>query len=230
MNRSFLISPGIPSGSDKRTIIIGDVHGCASELEKLVKAAEISKEDDLIAVGDLICKGPDSRSVMQWAMSMPNLRCVLGNHEARLLGRWIAGEVPKPSSSDEKTIQQIGDCFEKSMSFIESWPLYLKGDGLCVVHAGIDPRIPKLAEQSRQDLLTIRIPEGMDIPWYEAYTKERLIVFGHWAKRDPIIRPNVIGLDTGCVYGGALTALILPERRLISIPAAQEYQKHAVWK
>lgn len=230
MNSSIATSSVSSTGTNRRTIIIGDVHGCASELETLLKTAEVTKEDDLITLGDLICKGPDSRSVMQWAMSTPNLRCVLGNHEARLLGRWIAGEVPKPNSSDEQTIRQIGDCFEKSMSFIDSWPLYLKGDGLCVVHAGIDPRIPKLSEQSRQDLLTIRIPEGMDIPWYEAYKRERLIVFGHWAKRDPMIRPNVIGLDTGCVYGGALTALILPERRLISIPAAQEYQKHAAWK
>ena len=230
MNSSISTSSVSSTGTNRRTIIIGDVHGCSSELEKLLKAAEITKEDDLITVGDLICKGPDSRSVMQWAMSTPNLRCVLGNHEARLLGRWIAGEVPKPSSSDEQTTRQIGDCFEKSMSFIESWPLYVKGDEFCVVHAGIDPRIPKLAEQSRHDLLTIRIPEGMDIPWYEAYTEERLIAFGHWARRDPIIRPNAIGLDSGCVYGGALTALILPERRLVSIPAAKEYQTHAALK
>jgi serine/threonine protein phosphatase 1 len=206
------------------------VHGCASELETLLKTAEVTKEDDLIIVGDLICKGPDSRSVMQWAMSTPNLRCVLGNHEARLLGRWIAGDVLDPSTSDDDTTRQLSDCFEESMNFIKSWPLAAEDDGFLVVHAGIDPRIPTLAQQLRHDLLNIRTLEGTDIPWYEAYTEERLIVFGHWARRDPIIRPNAIGLDSGCVYGGALTALILPERRLVSIPAAKEYQTHAALK
>ncbi len=212
-----------------RTIIIGDIHGCASELELLLKKVEVSKGDELIAVGDLVRKGPDSGSVLSWAMETPNLSCVLGNHEARLLDRWVAGEIPSPSTPDEEILRQLGDRYDAAMAFIKSWPLYLERDGFFVVHAGIDPRIPTLAEQSRRDLTTIRVPEGMSIPWYEAYTDNRLAVFGHWAQPVPIIRPNAIGLDTGCVYGGALTALILPEKRLVSVPASQEYQKHAAW-
>ena len=212
-----------------RTIIIGDVHGCASELELLLKKVEVSKGDELIAVGDLVRKGPDSGSVMSWAMETPNLRCVLGNHEARLLDRWIRGEAPSPGSPDEEILRQLGDRYDEAMAFIKSWPLYLERDGFFVVHAGIDPRIRNLEQQSRLDLTTIRVPEGMSIPWYEAYTDNRLALFGHWARPEPIIRPNAIGLDTGCVYGGALTALILPERRLVSVPAAKEYQPHAAW-
>jgi hypothetical protein len=212
-----------------RTIIIGDVHGCASELELLLKKLEVSNEDELIAVGDLVRKGPDSGSVMSWAMETPNLRCVLGNHEARLLDRWVAGEAPSPGSPDEEIFKQLGDRYDEAMAFIKSWPLYLERDGFFVVHAGIDPRIRNLEHQSRIDLTTIRVPEGMSIPWYEAYTDDRLALFGHWARPEAIIRPNAIGLDTGCVYGGALTALILPERRLVSVPAAKEYQPHAAW-
>jgi serine/threonine protein phosphatase 1 len=212
-----------------RTIIIGDVHGCASELELLLKKVEVSKGDELIAVGDLVRKGPDSGSVMSWAMETPNLRCVLGNHEARLLDRWIRGEAPSPGSPDEEIFKQLGDRYDEAMAFIKSWPFYLERDGFFVVHAGIDPRIRNLEQQSRLDLTTIRVPEGMSIPWYEAYTDNRLALFGHWARPEPIIRPNAIGLDTGCVYGGALTALILPERRLVSVPAAKEYQPHAAW-
>ncbi len=212
-----------------RTIIIGDVHGCSSELESLLKKLEVTKEDELIAVGDLVRKGPDSGSVISWAMETPNLRCVLGNHETRLLDRWVAGEAPDRGSPDEEILRQLGDRYDEAMAFIKSWPLYLERDGFFVVHAGIDPRVPTLEQQSRRDLTTIRVPDGMSIPWYEAYTEDRLAVFGHWARPEPIIRPNAIGLDTGCVYGGALTALVLPEKRLVSVPAAQEYQRHAAW-
>ena len=220
-----------PVGSgDRKTLIIGDVHGCATELERLLKVADVSDEDQIISVGDLICKGPDSGSVMKWAMSTHNLRCVLGNHEARLLDRWLAGETPPPGSSDEETIRQLGDRYDESMAFIKNWPLYHEGEGFFVVHAGVDPRVTVFDGQSRRDLTSIRIPEGMSIPWYDDYADDRLAVFGHWARPDPVVRSNAIGLDTGCVYGGSLTALILPERRLVSVPAAQEYQKHAAWK
>jgi len=211
------------STKDQRTIIIGDVHGCSVELKKLLQAAEVTEKDAIISVGDLISKGPDSRSVLEWAMATPNLRCVLGNHEDHLLRRWISGEQPAPQSSACETFLQLGDSLEASMNFISTWPLYVEGDDFLVVHAGLDPRKPSLAQQSLRDLTNMRIPEGMDIPWYEAYTKDQLVVFGHWSKPEPVIRPNAIGLDTGCVYGGHLTALILPERELVSVPAERVY-------
>ena len=213
----------------RRTIVIGDIHGCIKELRSLLEAVVATEDDEIIAVGDLIRKGPDSASVLRWAMETPNLRCVMGNHEQRLLTRWLAGDKPVKGSSDWEMLSQMGDSYNEAMDFIRSWPLYLEGERFLVVHAGLDPRISEVRQQSPLDLMTIRVPDGMDVPWYEDYKKERLTVFGHWAKRDPMIRPNAIGLDTGCVYGGALTALILPERRLISVPAAQEYQKHAAW-
>ena len=63
----------------------------------------------------------------------------------------------------------------------------------------------------------------MDDPWYESYTGETTVVFGHWARPEPVVRENAIGLDTGCVYGGRLTAVILPERNLVSVPAKRAY-------
>ena len=225
MNQETLSTREGSFSGEQRTVIIGDVHGCSVELAKLLGAAEITEKDNIICVGDLISKGPDSRSVMEWAMATPNLRCVLGNHEERLLERWISGEKPDAQSSAGETFRQLGDSLEESMNFIRSWPLYVEGDGFVVVHAGLDPRKPTLEKQSLRDLTTIRMPEGMDIPWYEAYTGERLVVFGHWSKPEPVIRPNAIGIDTGCVYGGHLTALILPEKRLVSVPAERSYFK-----
>ena len=219
----------MPPSHSKRTVIIGDVHGCRDELMNLLDAAEVTPADDLVSVGDLICKGNDRRGVMKWTMETPNLRCVLGNHEARFMKRWLLNQRPDRDTPDEETYLQLGDCYEESMRFIQSWPLFLEGEGFFVVHAGIDPRIPSLEGQRRDDLLTIRIPSGMSIPWYEAYTDDRLAVFGHWSRREPVIRQNAIGLDTGCVYGGSLSALILPERRVISVPASRNYQSKDSW-
>lgn len=221
MSRPFTDSPVFPSG---RTIIIGDVHGCFAELRMLLEAAEVNATDRIISVGDLVRKGPDSAAVIRWAMETPNLRCVLGNHEERLLTRWLAGEKPAKGSPDGEMRRQLGDSYNAAMDFIRTWPLFLKEEGLIVVHAGLDPRVASVRQQSPRDLMTIRIPDGMHLPWYEAYSGHDLVVFGHWARNEPLIRSNAIGLDTGCVYGGSLTALILPERRLISVPAEKAYQ------
>jgi hypothetical protein len=211
--------------ASRRTVIIGDVHGCIEELHRLLDEVEVSENDDLISVGDLVRKGPDSASVLRWAMQTPNLRCVLGNHDARLLLRWLEGQRPERGTPDWELLRQLGDSYNDVMEYIRSWPLYIDSGDFLVVHAGLDPRIPDVRLQSPQDLMTIRIPEGMDSPWYESYKQEKLVIFGHWARNEPLIRPNAIGLDTGCVYGGRLTALILPERRLVSIPSAKAYQR-----
>lgn len=65
--------------------------------------------------------------------------------------------------------------------------------------------------------------------WFDAYRGRTLAVFGHWAQKAPLLRRNAIGLDTGCVYGQALTALILPERRLVSVPARRVYAEKSRW-
>jgi serine/threonine protein phosphatase 1 len=137
--------------------------------------------------------------------------------------RWLAGEKPDRDSPDWGMRKDLGDAFNNAMDFLRTRPLHIEGEGFLAVHAGIDPRVHKLHLQSAHDLMTIRVPHGMDVPWYEAYTDERLIVFGHWARKEAVIRPNAIGLDTGCVYGGKLTAMILPERRLVSVPAERSY-------
>jgi serine/threonine protein phosphatase 1 len=210
-----------------RTIVIGDVHGCVDELKDLLRAVDAGPEDRLISVGDLLAKGPDSRAVLEWAMSTPNLQCVLGNHELRLLKHWKAGTRSDEKSHDAETYRQLGERYDEFMRYIAKWPATLSGPGFTVVHAGFDPR-EELEWQSRLTLANIRtLSDGR--PWYEAYESSRLVVFGHWARREPVVRRNAVGLDTGCVYGGALTALVLPERRLVSVPARRIYARKSSW-
>ena len=207
----------------KRTIIIGDVHGCSRELKDLLRATGAGPDDRLISVGDLINKGPDSRGVMEWAMGARNLECVVGNHELRFVNSWRRGMVPAARPHDAETWRQLGDLREAAMRFCSSLPLTIDGGSFLVVHAGFDPR-KRLAQQTVAALTDIRRLRDTDEPWYEPYVGKQLVVYGHWAKPEPVVRPNSVGLDTGCVYGGALTALILPERRLVSVPARKVYR------
>lgn len=210
-----------------RTIVIGDVHGCLRELRELLAAVEARPEDRLISVGDLICKGPDSRKVLDWAMATPNLECVLGNHELRFLERW-RGEDVAAKPYDGEVYAQLGEDLDRYMRFIESWPLTIPGPGFMVVHAGFDPRRP-LDEQTPRELTGLRRLKDTGEPWFLRYEDSRLIVFGHWAQRSPIVRSNAVGLDTGCVYGAALTGLLLPERRLLSVRARRAYSVKETW-
>jgi hypothetical protein len=211
-----------------RTIVIGDMHGCYDELQDLLGTVRATAEDRLISVGDLICKGPDSRAVLEWAMKAKNLEIVLGNHELRFLSCWKRREIPNEKPYDLATFRQLEDGFERFMRFIDSWPLFIEDKDLLVVHAGFDPVQP-ISEQSAWQLSNVRRLARTDTPWYEEYNSPRLAVFGHWAKPEPIIRENVIGLDTGCVYGGLLSALILPERRIVSVQARKIYRRKSSW-
>ena len=210
-------------GATQRTIIIGDIHGCWPELQDLLRATKVKPDDHLVSVGDLTCKGPDSASVLDWAIGAENLDCVLGNHEDRLLRAW-RDHTP---AHDPLTFAKLNAKRDQYLPFLASLPLYLKGPGYIAVHAGIDPQIARLEDQPRKILTRVRELNGN--PWYEGYTGSELIIFGHWAKSEPVVRANVIGLDTSCVYGGRLTAVILPERRLVSVPARRAYAPKASW-
>jgi serine/threonine protein phosphatase 1 len=95
-----------------------------------------------------------------------------------------------------------------------------------VVHAGIRPARP-IKRQTIEDLTQLRIVNGegskAGTPRFERYRGKKTVIFGHWVFDAPVVRKNAIGIDTGCVYGGRLTAIILPECRLVSIPALKAY-------
>jgi len=208
----------------KRTIVFGDIHGCIDEWEALMKKLEVTEADRLISVGDLVCKGPSTKAVLDLAMSLPNLECIPGNHDLALLTHWRNETLDTITKAYQiETIKELGDELDKYMSFIEAWPLFIKEEDFLVVHAGFDPSIP-LEDQDPWDLVTIRTLPPDNKPWYESYTESKLIVHGHWAMQGLVVRDNVIGLDTGCVYGGELTAVILPERQIVSVKANKAYQ------
>lgn len=213
-----------------RTILIGDVHGCLDELRSLVALVAPAAGDRVVLVGDLVAKGPDSQGVVQFVRESGFLS-VRGNHDHHLLRHRRAEEGAKPLKPAHRAVaESMG---EQDWRYLETLPLHrtFSDIGLIVVHAGVVPGLG-LWSQRPENLMNLRsitpsgepskrVDEG--VPWASTWRGPERIVFGHDALRGLQQHPFATGLDTGCVYGRALTALILPENRLVSVPARRAW-------
>lgn len=216
-----------------RTLVVGDIHGCREELEDLLEAADFDDGDALVSVGDLVAKGPDSRGVLDLFIERGG-RAVRGNHDQHCLRWWDARVSGEPTPRLRPAHQQVVDELEEAhWRWLADLPLWLdlEEHHAWVVHAGLVPTLP-LEDQDPVDLMNMRsilddgtasrsVEEGT--PWVDHWPGPRLVVFGHDAVRGLQQRPHAIGLDTGCVYGGWLTGLWLPDRDLVSVPARATY-------
>ncbi|MGA7124000.1 MAG: metallophosphoesterase [Polyangiaceae bacterium] len=196
------------------TAIIGDVHGCTSELEELLEQIRFSEgSDQLIFVGDLVTRGPDSRGALALVRRLGG-RAVRGNHEEKLLS---ARHRPKSLGADHERLARA--LSEDEWRMLEAMPLWLDlpEHGIRVVHAGVVPgATPK--RTPAEALLKIRTVDSRnrwsDEPdagplWGSRYDGPPHVVFGHNAGAEPQFHPWATGIDTGCVYGGRLTAVVL---------------------
>lgn len=199
-----------------RRIIIGDLHGCFSELQDLLAHFNYAPTDQIISVGDVCGKGPSPLECLSYLHSQ-NAKVVLGNHDVYHLSRFQKG---LPNCLNDKMAQ-----------WMNTWPLYIEEKDFFVVHAGFDPRSSTPSTQDPQLLYTIRHWDGKgvelnnetDPAWYECCTPSKMVVFGHWAKRGLIDLPHFKGLDTGCVYGKKLTGYCPEENKFYQVPAQNTY-------
>lgn len=172
--------------------VIGDVHGSRATLEELLADLELADDDLVVFVGDLVRKGPDSPGVLDLVRGDRRLISVRGNNEQKI----VRGEKDPDWLRD-------GD-----RAYLESLPIAISFKQTLVVHGGIDPQ-KKLKDHTIDELLTMRSPQGngYDGPfWYDDYDGPYRVFFGHTVHESPVEREYAIGLDTGCVYGGTLTA------------------------
>jgi hypothetical protein len=217
-----------------KTIVIGDVHGCVDELRALLVACEHAPEDQVVLVGDLVAKGPDSRGVLALVREL-GARSVLGNHDAHLLRVRAIQEhgSPTPKPLKPETVALASNFSAEDWAQLAALPLWLTLDqhDTLVVHGGIVPGIA-LEQQDPDLLLNLRTikPDGSGsrrpedgVLWGSVYQGPQQVLFGHHATAGLQRHPFALGLDTGCVYGRELTAFILPERRLVSVPARRAY-------
>ena len=171
--------------------VVGDVHGCLRELETLVERIDPSDDDLLVFVGDLVRKGPDSKGVVDLVRESENMVTVRGNNEEKLL-------------RGTKTLPELS---HDDLAWIRSLPVALSFEDALVVHGGVDPRRP-LTDHDVDDLLEMRsLSSGYERPfWWERHDGPRTVFFGHTPLERPVLCDYAVGLDTGCVYGGSLTA------------------------
>lgn len=217
---------------DTRHIVVGDVHGCLDELEKLARSVSLTKADTLCFVGDLVAKGPDSAGVLDFAREAGAL-AVRGNHDEYVI-RWkeaIDAGISPPKIG--KSAQEVvGTLSEAQFAWLADRPYSLRiTDDVAIVHGGLMPNVTFDAQQV-EHLLTLRsirddgtpsdrAAEGR--PWASLWRGNPFVVFGHDAVRGLQDYTHALGLDTGCVYGNRLTAYIVEEKRLASVPAKRVY-------
>lgn len=212
--------------------LVGDVHGCFQELELLLKKSCFQPEKHrLILLGDLINKGPRSFEVLKWVKNQQNknqaVQTLLGNHELKFIRMLEKNEVPLPEQLQElKT--QMGRNLPEWLKWLKSWPVYIEEKDFLAVHGGVIPgEHPRFSKP--QWLTNIRHWDGQglnlnnpsDPPWHHLYTGKKLVVYAHWARQGLCVKHNSIGLDTGCVYGGHLTGVWLPSKKIVQVPSLQ---------
>jgi len=231
--------------------LIGDVHGCIHELKLLLAKLgyQLSESEPfevvppegrhLFFLGDLVDRGPDSPQVLRVVMDLVkqgHAFCLMGNHEAKLL-RKLSGHGVKPSHGLEITLQQLegasSSFLERIRQFFESMEShYVLDEGrLVAAHAGMPENMQcretgavhafGLYGKSSGKVDERGFPIRLD--WASDYEGHALVVYGHTPVATAEWRHNTICIDTGCVFGGELTALRYPEMELVSVPAERIY-------
>ncbi|KUL48977.1 polynucleotide kinase-phosphatase [Streptomyces sp. NRRL F-4489] len=230
--------------------IIGDIHGCRSELEALLgrlgyglvrdargRAVDAAHPAGRTAVfvGDLVDRGPDSPGVLRLVSGMVaagNALCVSGNHENKL-GRYLGGRSVKATHGLAETIEQLEKEDEEfragAAEFIRGLVSHyvLDGGGLVVCHAGLPEkyhgrtsgRVRSFALYGDTTGETDEFGLPVRYPWAQDYRGHAAVVYGHTPTPRAAWLNNTLCLDTGCVFGGRLTALRWPERELVDVPA-----------
>jgi serine/threonine protein phosphatase 1 len=192
--------------------VVGDVHGCPGALGRLVDRLDPGPADLLVFVGDLVRKGPDSAGVVRWVRERDNAVSVLGNNERKV----NEGEATLPGLS------------AADREYLRSLPVAVSWEGELVVHGGIDPRKP-LADHTVEDLTETRsLGTGGSYRrpfWFERYRGPPRVFFGHTVLERPVDREWAVGLDTGCVYGGALTAYDWRAGEFVSVPGGADLDR-----
>ena len=209
---------------------VGDIHGCLAPLQALVAEIHPTPADEVVFLGDYVDRGPQSKEVVEYLLAFfsarpgPRVRFLLGNHEQMLLD-FLAGKdrFLFLYNGGSATIESYGGIAGIPLSHIQFFkqllPYYETAEYL-FVHAGIRPGIP-LAEQDPQDLLWIR----HEFFGYEGRFP-KTIVFGHTPMEEVFMAEDRIGIDTGCVYGGKLTGLLLPSREVVQVENRTERPPH----
>jgi len=235
--------------------IIGDVHGCYDELVTLLQtlgyAITVSPPHHVtvshgqgrkaIFVGDLVDRGPNTPAVLRLVMSMVEhgmAICVPGNHDDKLLRKLQGRDVQIAHGLAESLAQldqESSEFREQAINFLDGLVSHyvLDGGKLVVAHAGMKAEMQgrssrRVREFALYGETTGEVDEfGLPVryQWAADYRGKATVVYGHTPVPDGEWLNNTINIDTGCVFGGKLSALRYPERELVSVEAARVYSE-----
>jgi protein phosphatase len=236
--------------------IIGDVHGCYDELTELLEKLGCQSDEGgfyrppegrkLVFLGDLVDRGPKSPEVVRLVMEMVargDALAVPGNHDIKFM-RAIWGKKVQITHGLAESLEQF-EAYEEyyrgfsriAADFIDKLVShYLFDDGkLVVAHAGMKESMQgrgsgKVREFALFGDTTGETDEfGLPVryPWAQEYRGKALVVYGHTPVPEPEWLNRTIDIDTGCVFGGKLTALRYPELEFVSVQARQTYARPA---
>jgi protein phosphatase len=234
--------------------LIGDVHGCYDELVALLTelgyAVSPEREEVVppsgrtaVFLGDLVDRGPATPAVLRLVMGMVaagRARCVPGNHDVKLV-RALQGRRVRVSHGLAQSLEQLGaeppELSRQIAEFIDGLTTHLVLDGgrLVVAHAGLRADMHNRTSNAVRAFALYGDTSGetdefglpVRYPWADDYRGGAMVVYGHTPVPETKWVNRTICLDTGCVFGGRLTALRYPERELVSVPAARTYYEPA---
>jgi polynucleotide kinase-phosphatase len=232
--------------------IVGDVHGCFDEMTALLLQMGYLVEPDgtdyrvtppdgrkAVFVGDLVDRGPKIMGVLRLVMGMVKAGtafCVPGNHDVKLMRKLRGKDVKishgladslaqlEPETPEFK--RQIADFIDDLVSH------YVFDEGrLVVTHAGLKEEMQGRGSGAVRSFAlfgeTTGETDDYGLPvrynWAAEYRGKAMVVYGHTPVAEPEWLNRTIDIDTGCVFGGKLTALRYPEKELVSVPAIREY-------
>lgn len=230
----------IPAAARPRRIIfIGDIHGCYEELVEMLDKLAPSTDDVVISVGDIVRKGPHAiRCLRLWQER--GYHAVLGNNEARVLEH---SSFPANffTRADVREIAIRRDL----VRYLRTLPIAIDvpEQNVSAVHGGFFPSMTltdETVEANRYDLVRMRylrrdgdtwkrVSKGKeqpgDVKWADVWTGPRTVVYGHTPVREPTFTKHALGIDTGCVYGGKLTAAVFSgdTTELVTVDARRKY-------
>ncbi|RYD97634.1 MAG: metallophosphoesterase [Sphingobacteriales bacterium] len=210
-----------------KTFIIGDIHGCYDELIALTAQLGLSDADRLIALGDIVDRGNQSKEVYEYFKKRPNSIVLMGNHERKHQKGIL-------SYAQEIVKVQFGADYEAFLNWINTLGYYYETEEAIIIHSFFEHDVVlQLQKQevlcgatSGDRYLSKKYPEGKY--WTEFYTGDKPIIYGHHVVGEqPEINNNTYGIDTGACHEGYLTAIELPGFIIHQVKAKKDYWKEA---
>lgn len=205
------------------TILIGDIHSCSRELASLLaQIGPVQAPDRLVLMGDLVNKGPDPAGVFRLVRALDCV-CLRGNHENAHLDPGRGTPSIQEECARTRELMPPED-YAAYLAMAKDMPLYFENADVIAVHGAVDPALPLAGQPA--DLLTGDVTP--DPSWKDGIDLGRPLVVGHKRYSSDQSVPCILGkrfygIDTGCVYGGTLTALSLPFGKIWQVRAERAY-------